>query len=980
MTKEAGLHFELYRCLQNAIEKSPEYYGVRYGKVVAEMAVDSGRADVVIQDDRGRPLVVIEAKRETKEGYDRNIDPYSPRVIEQAFRYAGHLGAPYFATFNGAYLVLWSTFEMGVHLLDRKSRAYRVRDTKVFAAEFLEQVAAIKTGKLNWEPDPKAFVNRLRVFHERLASEMVGYVVSPTSLFKKVYIDWATKQGWEVKEQDTGLRFSRQAAYLLMNKLLFYKILEDTGHDVPKLALHDLADPVKRREGFRRLTEKVDFQAVYEHDPVFDSIPLSKRASLEVEEFLDELEKYDLDRFHYDTIGHIYEDIVPPQERHDLGQFYTPPEIVELIARMTIRDPSDKVLDPACGSGSFLIRAYHHLKALKQQQSLPDNHGDILSQLFGFDINRFPAHLSAINLALQSPKAETREVNLVVEDFFNIRPDQDRLFTERVSIRKPASSKLYEVVPTGRTQVDVVMANPPYIRQEKIADKVKCREHLKRIGYEFLSERSDIYVYFFTHSTEFLKEGGRMGFITSDKWLTAEYGEGLQRFFLDNFLVRCIISFGHRMFDVALVPTCVIILEKCSSKPQRDSNTTTFLRVRTPMKIDELIGLATGGEEAGTLIDHGQYRLIALAQSELSSTNRWSHFLYAPTIYWQILTHEKMCTLKDVASVSRGKTSGANDFFYMTDGEAESWGIEAEFLKPVVKSIRQATAVEFRRVQTDTLVLDLQGYIKYVLEQGEEERIRGASLDSSTLPADAALMDLSAEEVYVLSRMLQDGHRGLYNYIVHSMWEKDWGRDQPPQKRSTCLQNRQRNHCWFNLGSLKTPALFAAKGYWDRVFFPLNVDRVVIDCRLYEVYTDHEDVLAGILNSSLSRLLREVHSRTTGGGMSELMVYEFENMPVLDPRRLSAKQKDRICTEFRNMIASGSIQSEDLDRSVLAPLGLETRVREIAALAEALSEARRKGKEANVMIEGIEGARMKIGKLKGAELVSRSDQARLTDF
>ena len=116
-------------------------------------------------------------------------------------------------------------------------------------------------------------------------------------------------------------------------------------------------------------------------------------------------------------------------------------------------------------------------------------------------------------MALQDLKSETELVNLFVDDFFNFRPEQGRLFTERVTVRKPATSLDYATHSTGRGKVDVVIANPPYIRQEKIRDKKKCRTHLATIEAEYISERSDIYVYFFTHALEFLEKDGRMGFI-----------------------------------------------------------------------------------------------------------------------------------------------------------------------------------------------------------------------------------------------------------------------------------------------------------------------------------------------------------------------------------------------------------------------------------------------------------------------------------
>ncbi len=977
MPKEADIHFELYRHLQNAVEKKAKYHGLEYGKVIPEKEVDSGRADIVIEDARGRAVLVIEAKREVRERYHRDLDPYSPHVIGQAFNYAGRLGAEYFATYNGGYLVLFRTFEEGVPLLKRKSRAYRVRNTKVFAGELLEQLAAIEKGRLGWEPDPQAFVNRLRVFHQRLADELLSQLDSLGDEFFQTFNEWTAKQGWDGDSQEQRSRFARQAAYLLMNKLLFYKVLEDTGHDVPTIDSEALVDPEKRRESFKRITDRVDFEAIYAHDPLFDRIPLSERATLETQEFLEELERYDLDRFQYDTIGHIYEDIIPIKERHDLGQYYTPPEVVELITRMTILDPDALVLDPACGSGSFLVRAYNRLRELKHQPGREYGHKETISQLFGIDINRFPAHLSAINLALQNLKEQTKDVNIIVADFFDIAHGQDRLFTETVSLSKPVDSPLYVSVQPTRSYVDAVVANPPYIRQEKIDDKEKCRNHLVELGYADMSERSDIYVYFFTHSTQFLKEGGRMGYITSEKWLTAGYGSDLQKFFLDNYKILAIVSFSRRVFTDPLVPTCVTILEKSNSSEERNSHVATFLRVRKPIDIDELIEILNTSRPPGTIEEQESYRLIALTQSELATASKWNRFLTAPTLYWDLLGHERICAMKDVAEVTRGITTGANDFFYLKVDELGSWPITEQFVSPLVKSIKQADRLEFRHSDTDFVILDLSDYVEQVLSEAKDEIQTDIHLQN--LPSVALPDELTPEEIYVLDRMYQDGHKGLYRYIITSMWEKDWERGGPPQRRATCLQYRSRNKCWFNLGDLKKPELFAAKGYWDDMLVPLNRDRLVIDCRLYQIHSEYGLVLAGILNSSLTRFFREIHARITGGGMSEMMVYEMERMPILNPRTLSETEAERIAESISDIIKDGETRSTDLDKAVLAPLGLEERVSEFNDLVNGISEARRQGKDVSLMLDGVEGAE-RVTTLRGADVIDRSNQTRLTDF
>jgi len=104
---------------------------------------------------------------------------------------------------------------------------------------------------------------------------------------------------------------------------------------------------------------------------------------------------YNLARIRSDILGRVYEDLIPEDERHRLGQYYTPPPIVDLIIELCIKSPDDVVLDPGCGSGSFLVKAYHKLRDLKKKENLfrseAELHKEILNQIYSIDINPFPA-------------------------------------------------------------------------------------------------------------------------------------------------------------------------------------------------------------------------------------------------------------------------------------------------------------------------------------------------------------------------------------------------------------------------------------------------------------------------------------------------------------------------------------------------------------------------------------------------------------
>lgn len=95
-------------------------------------------------------------------------------------------------------------------------------------------------------------------------------------------------------------------------------------------------------------------------------------------------------------------------------------------------------------------------------------HQQILDQVYGVDINQFPAHLSVIGLAIQNPQSRVDKVNVVVKDFFDIKRGQATL-TGFESLDAEGKATVVEFP----AYFDAVVANPPYIRQELLGEKEK---------------------------------------------------------------------------------------------------------------------------------------------------------------------------------------------------------------------------------------------------------------------------------------------------------------------------------------------------------------------------------------------------------------------------------------------------------------------------------------------------------------------------
>jgi len=917
---EADIHFDFYRYLENAIEENATRGNITYGKARPEYNEGiSGRADIVVFDDDGDPVFVVEAKR--PDG-GRDIDPYAADVIRQAFGYAGDLGAPYFCTYNGERLVVFDAFEEGVPLLERSQKSYDIANPEEFADTLLSEVARLTKGEERWDTLDDVFIGRVNSLHEyvwpRLNDSLESHL-EDDSEFKSNFKSWTAAQGIEYpsgngsdeESQRAAVReeFAQQAAYLLINKIIFYKILESAptyADDVDHLALSPYRVQEDLEDYFEHIVEEIDFEAIYEHDEIYSEIPLDP-VSGKIRDFVIELDEQDLSQFDSDVIGQIYEGVIPAERRREMGEYYTPPAICDLITRLTIQDGDDRVFDPACGSGGFPVSAYHRL-----QECLPEpdgSHERILSQITGVEINRFPAHLTAINLAIQDLTSYTDEVDIEIRDFFDVKR-YGRLSRERASASGSETDDEDELV-DQLGGYDAVVGNPPYIRQENINDKGKVRDHLSNgdIDAEYLSKRSDIYTYFLTHATEFLEDGGDLGFITSDRWMDTQYGEDVQQFILDNYKIRAIITFDRQVFDDALVDSSVIIIRKQDEKEERDENVAKFLRLKQEMDIEDIASLVEDDADANKLIENDRYRLATRKQSALYHETKWNTFFFGPPLFFDIRANENVKELSEVAEVSRGITTGANAFFTGHTGDMEDLGL-GPYTTPLLKATGQVDKIPVTGDDADEwALLDVHDLVQEALSE------------------DA---DFGTTDVDQVKEWLADNdHNALLEYI-------NTGEEDGYHERST-LESRD---IWFDLGDVPQPKILSTMFTWrlHRVFW--NEAEAATSDQFYYIEPKgnvDQEVLGGILNSRVVWLANELLGRRAGGqGMTRLQtkVYETELWPVPDPRSIDDDTQEEIRDAFQDLrerekeldeptLSDTMDERDSLDRAVLQTLDLD---------------------------------------------------------
>ena len=141
-----------------------------------------------------------------------------------------------------------------------------------------------------------------------------------------------------------------------------------------------------------------------------------------------------------------------------------------------------------------------------------------------------------------------------------------------------------------RAGFDVVIGNPPYVRQEQIAP---YKPFLAVAFPETYHGTADLFIYFYHQAFRLLRVGGRTSYIVTNKWLRAGYGEGLRAYFAQHATIERLIDFGHApIFPEADVFPCIIVLEKPSAPPPPDDQRTVQVTAfpREALKLESLAG------------------------------------------------------------------------------------------------------------------------------------------------------------------------------------------------------------------------------------------------------------------------------------------------------------------------------------------------------------------------------------------------------
>lgn len=316
-------------------------------------------------------------------------------------------------------------------------------------------------------------------------------------------------------------------------------------------------------------------------------------------------------------LGELYEKLA--LGRRAQGLFYTAPQVIDFILAGTTAKadvaahPYVKILDPACGCGNFLLRAYDLLQTKYAAargilaERFPDKdwsddgiHRHIITHnLWGADIDALAAETAAAGLLLKRPAASGDLCsNILVCDSLR-RPEQgaggDRAFWS--------------------SRYDYVVGNPPYLsfglRGARRLDR-DYEAYLRNAFSASAEYKLSYYVLFLERGIEMLVEGGRLGFILPDSFLLGRYYSKIRRYIMDHTAIETMVHISLPVFKNAAVGmSAITVLRRESDPAGRDRQTVTVHHVESK---DDLRDNAAGCSYAQSYfaaLPHQRFRLFS---------------------------------------------------------------------------------------------------------------------------------------------------------------------------------------------------------------------------------------------------------------------------------------------------------------------------------------------------------------------------------
>jgi type I restriction-modification system DNA methylase subunit len=696
--------------------------------------------------------------------------------------------------------------------------------------------------------------------------------------------------------------FCRETVYVLLNKIFLIRICEDKRLVTKKISNNGIA--VWKQfvayldDSYRDLLDVAykDISQLYSHiyeRGIFDWYDTSNgELNRVLNRVLYVFNHFDFAKVDRDILGKIYEKYLPKEERRKLGEFYTPDEIIEhILDQVGYKAESEiegkDLLDPACGSGGFLVKALNRLIKRYKAKGLDPKIilTNAINHIYGFDINPFACHIAEMNLLFQSidlyVKAKREDPNFKLPRFNIYQTNSLELPSNQRILWQYSDSRLVHFLEEkeriGRLKMKkfhFVVGNPPYVPVQRLP--LDFVQYLKR-SYKTPHKRMDLYVPFTERALSMLDENGSLGFIVSDQFLNATYGEKLRKLIAEDSSVRYILDFR----DVPVFPEltnypAIIIL----TKSEVDDDLKCVVCKKPQVNLIDNIARKINMNS----FENDYFVLFTKRQSDLKRKNGrpWVLIPKKKEEVFQKISFFSQSGLGQISKIRYGSISGADSIFIvkrLTDvggrhwevqsAESSPFKIEKSILRPYVKG---RDVEKWRIAQSGLYII-----YPYGLKQGKttifsEEELKG---------------EYPCAYKYLLSHK-----KALENRKDSRGTMKDFGR------------------VWYSWVRLGDPEIYKStkilsRYLTDRCKFALDPAEMKVSLAyassVYAIISDEIDLrtLLGLLNSKVTEFCMKNIAPPKAGGFSLWRANYLKRIPIRLP---SNSEEETLYGEIRDLV------------------------------------------------------------------------------
>lgn len=362
-------------------------------------------------------------------------------------------------------------------------------------------------------------------------------------------------------------------------------------------------------------------------------------------------------------------------EKKQLGVFYTPKRVTNILCKWAIRSKKDKVLEPSFGGCDFLESSRARFIELGLQKAIAER------RLYGSDIDQSAFNTLASFLA--SPNGHFKQ-----RDFLSL------------------SIKSFSIEDAG---FNVVVGNPPYVSHHNMSNKQK-KAAVKALSDNALElgGRASLWAYFVLHSLSFLRTGGRMAWILPSSFLYSDYARQVREILSTKF-ERCLLINLHERLFISAGTEEISVITLCEGLV--DSKAQPNIQIISAANISEM-------EKVIQLWDKNKSKV----RPKTSASSRLSNS-ETRRLFGQLCSDSSTRQLGDLYDIQIGIVSGANSFFILNSENWKKNHLPEETATYILTKFRFTKGLTFEQADVDTILQIGEDCL--LVDTAKTEKIKG---------------------------------------------------------------------------------------------------------------------------------------------------------------------------------------------------------------------------------------------------------------